>query len=124
MKPDGSGRQKLSEPITSLVNISPDGKWAALWESGGRVTDTQLFSLADGAFRPLCNCSTGPIFPDSPRVGWSRDGKTIFVGQGDPARPDGGTTLIPWRGAETVPANAAFQPPICRSFPVLDTFPN
>jgi hypothetical protein len=33
----------------------------------------------------------------------------MFVGNGDPVRPDGGTTLIPWRGAETVPADAALS---------------
>ena len=103
MKPDGSGRQKLSDPVTFLVNMSPDEQWAVVWD----VNETRLVATAGRQSWGLCaGCSIGPILPDSPGVSWSRDGKTMFVNLGSA----GGTVLIPWRGADTVPAGAALSP--------------
>jgi hypothetical protein len=62
-----------------LVDISPDEKWAALWNFDTRGDGTWLVPLTGGASHRLCPCGMGPIFPDSPRVSWSGDGKTMFA---------------------------------------------
>ena len=109
MKPDGSDRRKLSEPIGFLVNIAPDENWAVVWDPLG----TRLLSVAGDASRGLCTCDTGPIFPDSPRVSWSGDGRTVFISLGS----NQGTVLIPWRGADTVAAGPLLSPADLRKLP-------
>jgi Tol biopolymer transport system component len=106
MSPDGSTRQKKSDDVTFLISVSPDEHWAAVWDGG----TTRLLSLVDGASRTLCSCSTGPIFPDSPRVRWSGDGQTLFVNLGYADEPGGGTVMIPWRGADSVAAGVSRAP--------------
>ena len=118
VRPDGSGRQKLSDDeFGFLVNISPDEKWAALWNMGGggeQRGGTWLVPLAGGAARQLCVCGMGPIFPNSPMVNWSGNEQTLFVDAGnqggESAYPAFGTVAIPWRGADTVPAGARLVP--------------
>lgn len=109
MKPDGSSRQRVSESMTFLVNIAPDEKWAVVWDP----LRTRLISLAGDASFDLCTCIAGAIFPDSPRVSWSRDQQTLFVNLGSAA----GTVLLPWRGAETVPIGALPSPADLRRLP-------
>src|ERR1041385_5452680 len=100
MRSDGSARQKLSaEPDTYLVNVSPDEKWAVLWASG----ETLLLPLSGGPMRPLCACSVGPIFQDSPRVSWSGDGKSLLVNAGG-AMTGLGTIVVPWKGGDALPS--------------------
>jgi serine/threonine protein kinase/Tol biopolymer transport system component len=100
MRADGSARQRLSaEPDTYLVNVSPDEKWAVVWESG----DTSLLPLSGGPMRRLCACSVGPIFQDSPRVSWSGDGKWLLVNAGG-AMTGLGTTVVPWHGVDALPS--------------------
>jgi hypothetical protein len=104
MAPDGSGRQRLSDSIDFLVNISPDDKWAVLWSFQG----TRLFPLAGGLSHGLCPCGIGPIIPGPPGVSWSRDGKTMFVDVGDHGAGGAatGTVLIPWQGVESLPSSS------------------
>lgn len=109
MKPDGSDRRKLSEPIDFLVNIAPDENWAVVWNPLG----TRLLPVAGGASWGLCTCDAGPIFPDSPRVSWSGDGRTMFINVGS----NQGTVLIPWRGADTVPAGPLLTSADLRKLP-------
>ena len=114
-RPDGSGRQKLSDDeFGFLVNISPDEKWAAVWNMGGERGGTWLVPLARGAAYRLCICGMGPIFQSSPMVSWSGNNETIFVNAGNQggerAYPARGTVAIPWRGADTVPAGARLVP--------------
>ena len=79
MNLDGTGRQTVSsDPITFLVNVSPDEKWALVWKAGNG-NDTIAVSLAGEAPRVLCSCAAEPIFQDSPRVSWSADGRTMIV---------------------------------------------
>lgn len=79
VKADGSDRQKLSDdPITYLVNISPDEKWALVWKADA-ATETIAIPIGGGKPRVFCDCATEPIFQDSPRVNWSGDGKELFV---------------------------------------------
>jgi hypothetical protein len=95
MNRDGSGRQRISHDVRFLVAISPDEKWAVLWESGPLVS---LLPLEGGALVRLCTCGLGPIYSDSPSVAWSGDGQWMYVHDGD------GTLSIPWRGADTLRA--------------------
>jgi hypothetical protein len=102
MKRDGSNRKKLSGPITFLVNVSPDEKWAAVWLWDGH-DQTQLLSLENGTAKNFCGCPAGPIFGDSPRVSWSKDMQWIVIGLGDSGpRRNGGAVVFPWRGADTI----------------------
>lgn len=94
MKPDGSDRRQVSGPITFLVNISPDEKWAVLWSPGG----TSLLPLGDGSPQVLWPLGTGPIFPDPPRISWSGDGKFLFVPPNSPSSAMAATSVIPWSG--------------------------
>ena len=100
MKQDGSGREKLSDAgVHYLVNMSPDEKWAVSWDSGPRVS---LFPIDGGAPTLLCGCGLGPIYPNSPSVAWSGDGRSIYL-----SAARGRITLsIPWQGADTLRAVA------------------
>jgi hypothetical protein len=90
--PDGSGRQKVSEDVHFLVNITPDEKWAVSWSNG---PVTSLIPLDGGPPVRLCACGLGPIYPDSPSVAWSDNGQTVFVAR------TGGALSISWHGADT-----------------------
>ncbi len=103
MKPDGSHRRQLFGPITFLVNISPDEKWAVLWSPGG----TSVLPLAGGPPQVLWPLGTGPIFPDPPRISWSGDGKFLFVPVNAPSSASAATNVIPWRGVPPADVTAA-----------------
>ncbi|HEY2019316.1 MAG TPA: hypothetical protein VGH38_37670, partial [Bryobacteraceae bacterium] len=97
MNQDGSGRQRLRPDSDDfLVNISPDERWAVSWNL---TSDVQLLPLAGGEPQPLCLCGAGPIFHDSPRIGWSRDGKQLFVNWGG-SMVGLGTTVFSWKEVE------------------------
>jgi eukaryotic-like serine/threonine-protein kinase len=78
---DGSGLQKvLPNEILFLYDVSPDGKWLAVWEESESAV--VLYST-DGMTRMLIckNCGTAGgedrgITP--PLVSWSRDGKRLY----------------------------------------------
>ena len=125
LTPDGDGdeqrpffgasarRSLSSESDAYLVNILPDEKWAVTWEGGGGVA---FWPLAGGSPQPLCACSAGPIFQDSPRVSWSGDGKFLFVNFGG-AMTGLGTTVVPWRGVEALPSGVTMSPADLRKIP-------
>jgi Tol biopolymer transport system component len=95
MNADGSNRRKISGPITFLVNVSPDERWAAVWNVGA----TYMLPLAGGPARMLCHCGTGPVYPDSPRINWSADKNLLLVAEDSIGASGGGTRFIPWNGA-------------------------
>jgi Tol biopolymer transport system component len=112
IKGDGSGSEQLNAELDSyLVNVSPDGKWAVLWGAG----EVSLLPLSGGSARPLCACSAGPIFQDSPRVSWSGDGNTLLVNAGG-AMTGLGTTVVPWRGVDPL-KSVAMSPADLRNLP-------
>jgi len=97
MNADGSARQNLGPDLdTYLVNISPDERWAVFWSG---LNGVQLFPLAGGPLRTLCQCPAGPIYHDSPRISWSRDGRLLFVNGGG-SMVGIGTTVVPWKEVE------------------------
>jgi DNA-binding winged helix-turn-helix (wHTH) protein/Tol biopolymer transport system component len=95
MNTDGSGRRKLSDPITFLVNISPDERWAVVWNTPG----TSMLPLAGGPAQMLCRCPTGPLYATSPRINWSADSKFLIVGGEPGGAPGAGTRFVRWNGA-------------------------
>lgn len=97
MSADGTHREELGQASGSyLVNLSPDEKWAAVWDGAKGVS---LFPLHGGPVRFLCACSAGPVFQDSPRVSWSGDGTLLIVNAGG-AMTRLGTIVLPWKSAE------------------------
>jgi eukaryotic-like serine/threonine-protein kinase len=86
MKEDGSGKEMISpDPVTYLINASPDGNWAEVTlpqtpnSDGLRV---QFISTHGGKPYLACDaCSIGfgPARQESPMFSWSMDGKFVFV---------------------------------------------
>src|SRR5262249_18636040 len=103
IKPDGSGRQRVSDSdrVGFLYSISPDGNWAAAWEGTG----INLYPLHGGQPIELCSvCATmgadrRGITP--PVVSWSRDGKFLYLHFAWTTRE---TYVIPLQKGEVFPA--------------------
>jgi Tol biopolymer transport system component len=80
IRPDGTGLQKVVPNTTAfLYDISPDGKWLAVWVS----TDIVVYPTGGGSPITLCHdCGTAGgenrgVTP--PLVYWSRDGKLVYL---------------------------------------------
>ena len=132
IKADGTGLERvIQEKVTFLYDISPDGKWLAVWTTAG--TDIKVFPSDGGVPKPLCDrCASGGaeergITP--PIVSWSGDGRGLYMYSEDlhqvyavplksgeplpPVPPSG----IPWRsappplaGIRTIPQRAFMSP--------------
>jgi serine/threonine protein kinase/Tol biopolymer transport system component len=128
IKPDGTDLQRvIPEKVMFLYDISPDGKWLAVWTTAG--TDIKICRTDGSAPTLLCaGCASGGaedrgITP--PMASWSHDGKELYLyseplrqmyaaplksGQPLPAIPASG---ISWRygpppiaGVRTIPRRA------------------
>jgi len=82
IKTDGSGLQSvIPEKVSFLYDISPDGKWLAVWTSAR--TDIKIYPSDGGPPMLVCaGCASGGaeergITP--PMVSWSRDGKELYL---------------------------------------------
>lgn len=131
IKADGTGLQRaIPERSSFLYDISPDGKWLAVWTSAR--TDIKIYPSEGGAPTLVCaGCASAGaeergVTP--PLVSWSRDGKELFLysedshqtyamplksGQALPPIPPSGIT---WRaapptiaGARVIPHQRAFM---------------
>jgi hypothetical protein len=72
---DGSGRRRVvPKPVLFLYDVSPDGKWLAVWEENAIV----LYSADGASRRMICeSCGTAGVEDRGitpPMVSWSRDG--------------------------------------------------
>ena len=81
-QPDGSGLQRvIPEKAIFLYDISPDGKWLAVWTAAR--TDIKIYPSGGGPPTLLCSgcASAGAeergVTP--PIVSWSRDGKELYL---------------------------------------------
>jgi len=77
---DGAGPQNvMAEKADFLYDISPDGKWLALWV--GDAID--VYPSGGGALTKLCSACAGAGAEDRgvtpPLVSWSRDGKELYL---------------------------------------------
>jgi eukaryotic-like serine/threonine-protein kinase len=131
IKADGTGLQRaIPEKTTFLYDISPDGKWLAVWTSAR--TDIKIYPSDGGAPTLVCaGCAAAGaeergVTP--PLVSWSRDEKELYLysenshqtygvplksGQALPALPPSG---ISWRrgppaiaGIRTIPNQRPFM---------------
>jgi hypothetical protein len=106
MKEDGSGSEMIGpDPVNNLISVSPDGRWAlALMprpspEGGG--TYMQLVSTRGEEPVPVCSdaCAMGfgPFRIQAPPLGWSMDGKYVFVSLQYFGLRTGRTVVLPYR---------------------------
>jgi eukaryotic-like serine/threonine-protein kinase len=131
IKADGSGLQRaIPEKAMFLYDISPDGKWLAVWTSAR--TDIKIYPSDGGAPMLICaQCASAGAEERGltpPLVSWSRDRKELYLysedshqtyalplkfGQALPPIPPSGIT---WRtgppaiaGARVIPHQRVFM---------------
>ena len=82
IKPDGTGlRRLIPEKAAFLYDISPDGKWIAVWVDAG--TDIKIYSTSGADPMLVCKgCASGGaeergLTPAI--VSWSRDGRELYL---------------------------------------------
>jgi Tol biopolymer transport system component len=131
IKPDGTGLVRLvRDPARYLYDVSPDGKWGAVWTTG---EDVKLYSLEG---RPAVNVCTfcGTVGAEKrgvtpPVLTWSRSGKYVYFHAAWTSRETYAIPLLPGevlpplppegvqsvgqiptlRGAKPVPQERAFM---------------
>jgi Tol biopolymer transport system component len=102
---DGTNLQRVvPSHILFLYDISPDGKWVAVWEGMAVV----LYSTDGASRRVICsNCATAggedrDLTP--PLVSWSRDGKRLYFQAFDRIAEAHKTYVISLHPGQTAPA--------------------
>jgi sugar lactone lactonase YvrE len=106
VKPDGTGLHKVTpEKALFLYDVSPDGKWAAVWS--GDKTAIDLYPIAGGAAIRLCERCAGAGAEERgltpPIVSWSHDGKEMYLY----SERSLATYVVPLKAGQEVPAAAA-----------------
>jgi serine/threonine protein kinase len=105
MQEDGAGVEQIAtEPIVHLVTVSPDGRFAAVTvpgkEQGGGLS-LKLISLRGEESMVTCGGSCLPTFGpnriQAPPIGWSPDGKSVFVGLQQYGLGTAKTVVLPYR---------------------------
>ncbi len=82
IKPDGTGLRRVTpERVLFLYDISPDGKWAAVWS--GDKTAIKLYPTAGGKPIQFCTeCASAGAEERGltpPIVSWSRDATELYL---------------------------------------------
>ena len=102
IRPDGTGLARLArDPARYLYDVSPDGKWGAVWTTGEAI---KLYSLEGGPPINVCTfCGTvgaekRGVTP--PALTWSRSGKYIYLHAAWTSRE---TYVIPLVAGEVLP---------------------
>ena len=74
---DGSGLRKVTpDPVKLLYDVSPDGKWVAVWAGRSAV----VYPAGGGAPTIVCPACANRGPRDQPAlVTWSRDGKFVYL---------------------------------------------
>ena len=99
------------DPVTYLVNISPDEKWALVWQRNRASNTIALPIQGSGGGRVVCNCAAEPIFQDSPRVSWSTDSRLMFVNVRAGSHHGGASAIaVPLRANEALPGVLPLEP--------------
>jgi Tol biopolymer transport system component/predicted Ser/Thr protein kinase len=100
VKPDGNGLQKvIPDPVNFLYDLSPDGKYAALWVGSA----VEIYPIDGGPPTLVCaRCGTAGeenrgVTP--PLVSWSRDGKFVYFHSTETRK----TYSVPLRAREILP---------------------
>jgi len=105
MNDDGSGGQQVSpDPVSYLVSVSPDGRWAQAIlprpSNGVGTTSLWFVSLRGEQSVEVCNeaCSVGPrSFLITAPFAWSRDAKWLFVNLSQFGNNTSRTIVLPYR---------------------------
>ena len=106
MKEDGSDKQQISStPVTYLISVSPDGRWAVALNPRENVpgggTRLEFMSLAGEPSIGLCDddCTLGfgPARVQAPIIQWSLDGKLLSVSLQYFGSHTPKTVLLPYR---------------------------
>jgi Tol biopolymer transport system component len=106
MQEDGAGAEQIAtEPIVNLVSVSPDGRFAAATvpsTAPGGGFSLELISLRGEESMAACSsdCIAG-YGPTNrilaPPIGWSQDGKSVFVGLQHFGLGTPKTVVLPYR---------------------------
>jgi hypothetical protein len=77
IKEDGSGVRKVTpDPVKLLYDVSPDGKWVAVWAGRSAV----VYPSGGGAPTIVCPACANRGPRDQPGlVTWSRDGRFVYL---------------------------------------------
>lgn len=102
---DGSANQQiLPDPVSYLVSVSPDGRWAQAVRprpsNGVGTTSLWFVSLRGEQSMEVCSedCSVGPrSFLITAPFAWSRDGKSLFVNLVHFGNNTPQTVVLPYR---------------------------
>jgi Tol biopolymer transport system component len=95
VRPDGTGlRKALEQPVITLGNVSPDGRWICVWASlpGNGPSAVQMLPLDGGS--PV-------VIGGNTRLQWSRSGDTLWIGSG--VVPNGRTYIVPLPPGKMLP---------------------
>jgi DNA-binding winged helix-turn-helix (wHTH) protein/Tol biopolymer transport system component len=80
MNRDGSARrQALARPISTVANSSPDGRWLAVMAPAPDRPAVQTIAISATGDEPRKIC------PGRCGVVWGRDGRYVYIGDGDAA---------------------------------------
>jgi eukaryotic-like serine/threonine-protein kinase len=98
IKDDGTGLQKVTpDPVKVLYDVSPDGKWAAVWAGRAVVA----YPTAGGDPIVICPACANRAPPDQPvLVTWARDGSFVYLHEAGPRQ----TYAVPLKDGEMLPA--------------------
>jgi eukaryotic-like serine/threonine-protein kinase len=102
IKADGTGLQRaIPEKALFLYDISPDGKWLAVWTAAR--TDIKIYPTDGGAPTLVCaRCAAAGADERGltpPLVSWSRDGKEFYLYSEDSHQ----TYAIPLKSGQPLP---------------------
>jgi serine/threonine protein kinase/Tol biopolymer transport system component len=109
---DGLGlRKAVEQPVLSLSNVSPDGRWIEAWAPlpGNRPSAVQMFPLGGG---------TPVVIGSNTFLQWSSSGDSLWIALG--AVPDGKTYIVPLPPGKILPP---ISPEGFRSEPEISRLP-
>jgi Tol biopolymer transport system component len=110
MKPDGTGRQKISgTPILALIRVSPDGKWVSVWGTSAdeETPSGVLLFPADGG-EPVMLCGRCV-------AAWSPDGRLLYAAPRQMVEDTGRTFVFPFHDAALAALRSAIDSATARN---------
>jgi Tol biopolymer transport system component len=100
---DGTGlRKAVDYPVISMLGLSPDGQWAAVYAR------PDAHSAGGTLFLSLRGGNPVPVFGNSSVVSWSRDGRYMYLSRPSDSAPSlgatsGNTYVIPLMPGHALP---------------------
>ena len=105
MRDDGSDNVQVSpEPVIHLINVSPDGRWAAVTAPIGPNSDGSKVMLVSTRGEPSyvvcyqdCSVGFGPARIEAPMLAWDVNGTSLFVALRKYGLHTQQTVVLPYR---------------------------